>query len=383
MNIHICLISNQLLANYIPILMLKPDHVCLISTESMKRSRMTQRFEKMLDAKKIPYETYENMPSVNMPQIHEYALEVIDKIQTKHPNASLILNITGGTKLMSQGFSDIMMAEDAQFIYTDTQHNNLEYLPASDKKAPDPLKSVLKIADYLQANGANYKQALSEKQDWLQTINQRKKITKEIAQQAEPLAAFLGAINRVANEAFSTGTLTQKLNNSPRGLWRTMLQRYHDAGLIDWQGDTQITFKTDDAARYLGGVWLEEYVYHIAADAKPDDVQSSVKISWEKSKSTHNELDVLLVHNNRMLVIECKTMRFGREGNEQKDADVLYKIDSLGDTLKGLYGEMWLVSAREPNNEMLDRAKDRHITIIAPHELKTLRNKIQQWMSKK
>ena len=94
MNIHICLISKQLLANYIPILMLKPDHVCLISTESMKKNGITQRFEKMLDTKNISYKTYEDMPSVNMPKIHEYALEIIDKIQTKHPDASLVLNIT-------------------------------------------------------------------------------------------------------------------------------------------------------------------------------------------------------------------------------------------------------------------------------------------------
>ncbi len=98
----------------------------------------------------------------------------------------------------------------------------------------------------------------------------------------------------------------------------------------------------------------------------------------DHSRKTHNELDLVLVHNNRMLIIECKTMRFGN--NQQKDSDVLYKIDSLGDDLKGLYGELWLVSAREPSDNMRDRAKDRRINIIAPAELKNFRSRLQQWM---
>jgi hypothetical protein len=380
MNIHICLISKQLLPNYIPLLMLKPDHVCIVSTALMQNNGMTKRFIKMLKAKEISYETYTDMPSVNMPAIYDYALEVSSNLQENHPNATIILNITGGTKLMSQGFAEVM-SDDARFIYTDTQHNKLEYIPA--KQAPDTLAGVLTIPDYLMANGAYYHHALSEDAEWLATANNRKAVTKYIGQQAEALDSLLGVINYLANSALSEDGKTlehpeQYLRESPRGIWKTTLQRYHDAALIHWNGNKTITFTSAENTRYLGGIWLEEYVYHIAADEKPDDVQSSVKISWEKSSSTHNELDVLLVHNNRMLVIECKTMRFGLQ--QQKDTDVLYKIDSLGDDLGGLYGKIWLVSAREPTKNMLDRAKDRHIDIISPLALKNLRQTIQQWM---
>lgn len=384
MNIHICLVSNQLLANYIPILMLKPDHICLVSTASMEKSGMTRRFIAMLKEKDISHESYTDMPSTNMPTIHDYALEVSSSIQEKYPEASIILNITGGTKLMSQGFADVM-DEDAQFIYTDTQHNKLEYLPASHKTPPQSLKGVLTIADYLHANGARYHQALSQQQEWLNTVKQRKAMSKYLAQHSGELGSFLGVMNALANEALSEDgktleTAQQSLRHQPQGSWKTALQRYHDANLIQWDGHRNIIFQTADTARYIGGIWLEEYVYHIAYDEKPDDVQSSVRISWEKSKKAHNELDVLMVHNNRMLVIECKTMRFGRHDQAQKDADVLYKIDSLGDDLKGLYGNIWLVSAREPTPQMCDRAKDRRITLITPTELKGLRQKIQQWM---
>jgi len=39
---------------------------------------------------------------------------------------------------------------------------------------------------------------------------------------------------------------------------------------------------------------------------------------------------------NELLFLECKTLRHGREG--AKDADLLYKADSLGHDVRGLFG---------------------------------------------
>ena len=383
MNIHICLVSQQLLANYIPVLMQKPDAVCLISSASMEATGLTARFKAMLDALEIPNCTYDDMPSTNMESIYDYALEISEKIKQQYSNANLTLNITGGTKLMSQGFTEVM-SNDAQLIYTDTQHNRLEYIGEKTRKSSIPLPSVLKIKDYLKAYGANYKQSLSDDSQWQQEILQRKAVTKYLGQQAEALDGLIGSINYLVNQAISDNSKvlekpTQYLNTTPRGEWKTALQKMQQSGLLSWDGQTEIRFSDIESARYLGGVWLEEYVYHLAKDEQPEDVRSGVKVSWDSSKKTHNELDVVLVHNNRMLIIECKTMRFGG-GYQQKDSDVLYKIDSLGDDLKGLYGGLWLVSARTPTDNMIDRAKDRRIKIINPSDLKKLRSHFQQWM---
>ena len=382
MKIHICLVSQQLLANYIPVLFDKPEMVCLISTVSMEKNGMKARFISMLDRLDIQYTTYDNMPSTDMQSIYEYALETSESIQEKHPNAELILNITGGTKLMSQGFSEVMNG-DAKLIYTDTQHHRLEYIGAKNNKPPRTLPSVLGIQDYLKAYGANYKQSLSDQNDWQEKILQRKNLTKYLGQNAESLSNLIGNINYLVSKALSdNGNEIEKpvqyLNKHPLGDWHIALQKMQQSRLLEWDKDTEIRFIDVEAARYLGGIWLEEYVYHIAKDEQPQEVSSGVKVSWDHSRKTHNELDLVLVHNNRMLIIECKTMRFGN--NQQKDSDVLYKIDSLGDDLKGLYGELWLVSAREPSDNMRDRAKDRRINIIAPAELKNFRSRLQQWM---
>lgn len=380
MNIHICLVSAQLLANYIPIRMEQPDQVHLVSSAEMQRNGMTARFQRMLEAQSIKTLVHYDMPDSFVAAIHEYALELQETIKILAPAASITLNITGGNKLMMLGMLEIFRSDVQRIIYTDTANNVIECL---HDHTNEPLQSVLAIPEYLLAYGASYRQAASDDQAWQIRIGQRKSATKYLAVHAKELAGLIGALNALANRALSdNGEVLeipqQEFNDHPSGLWREALYKLANAKVFTWDGSKTIIFTDAEATRYVGGLWLEEYVYHIARDAQADDVRNSVEITWDHSKNTRNELDVLLTHNNRMLVIECKTLRLGRDF--QKDTDILYKIDSLGDDLKGLFGKTWLVSAREPTIEMLDRAKDRGIRILSPSHLKSLRQEILQWM---
>ena len=381
MKIHICLISAQLLANFIPVIMDKPELVCIISTKTMEKSGITQRFITMLEYYEIKYRIYDNMPSSNMPNIYEYALETSADIQERYPQAKLILNITGGTKLMSFGFAELM-STDAQLIYTDTAYNRLEYIDNKNKIPPSPLEDVLTIKDYLKAYGANYKQALSEKEDWQIRIQQRKALTKYLGQHAKELESFIGVLNGLVHAAISNnGDLVEPIQffyREPNKIAKEALKLCQSNGLLKWDGKKAVEFLDIEKTRYLSGIWLEEYVYHIAKDEAPKDIQSGVKISWDKSQKTHNELDLVLTHRNRILIIECKTCKLGDK--QQKDSSILYKADSLGSDLKGLFGTLWVVSARQPDSYMLDRAKDRTVLLKTPKDLKNLRADFRQWM---
>ena len=380
MHIHICLVSAQLLANYIPIKMDKPDKVHLVSSIEMQRNGMTERFQRMLQAQQIEVIIHQDMPDSSIATIHEYALELQEKIKTNTSATNITLNITGGNKLMMLGILEIFRPDVQRIIYTDTANNVIECL---HNNTNEPLLSVLEIPEYLLAYGATYRKAASDDQEWLIRIEHRKIATKYLATHASKLADLIGALNALANQALSSDGKTlevaqQQFKHPPNGKWYEALQQLVKHKVFEWDGSKSITFTDVESTRYVGGIWLEEYVYHVARDAQPYDVRNGVEITWSNSKNTRNELDVLLTHNNRMLVIECKTLRLGRDS--QKDTDILYKIDSLGDDLKGLFGETWLISAREPTIEMLDRAKDRRIRIISPSHLKDLRQEILKWM---
>jgi hypothetical protein len=380
MHIHICLVSAQLLANYIPIRMDKPDQVHLVSSAAMQRNGMTARFQRMLQAQQIETIIHHDMPDSFIAAIHEYALELQETIKATATDAQITLNITGGNKLMMLGMLEIFRPDVQRIIYTDTANNVIECLHDNTN---EPLEAVLAIPEYLLAYGATYRKAASDDQAWQIRIGQRKPSTKYLALHAQELAGLIGTLNFLANNALSDNgevlvTPQQQLNDHPGGQWREALRKLAETQVFAWDGSKTITFGDAESARYVGGIWLEEYVYHIARDAQPDDVRTSVEITWDNSKNTRNELDVLITHNNRMLVIECKTLRLGRDF--QKDSDILYKIDSLGADLKGLFGQTWLISAREPTSDMLDRASDRSIRILSPSQIKGLRQEILRWM---
>ncbi|MBK8455498.1 MAG: DUF1887 family CARF protein [Thiofilum sp.] len=382
MNIHICLVSDQLLANYIPVLMAKPDQVHLVSSIYVTKKGLTDRFERLLRQQGFVVVRHEAMPDATIAAIRDYANALWHTINEKLPNAQITLNITGGNKLMVLGMSEVFNGAVEKVIYTDTLHHCIENLHDQSKES---LLSVLDIKQYLQAYGIKYLSAESDKTDWLEKVLARKTITKYLAEQSPVLDSFIGILNYLAQQALAKdkhdlmlSQPLQCLDRTPNKLWREALLKLQNASLLLWDGDKEITFLDMERTRYLGGIWLEEYVYFIARDAAPEHVAGGVKINWDTSRQSTNELDVILVHRNRMLVIECKTLKFGN--NEQKESDMVYKISDLGDELRGLFGKTWLVSAREPNDVIKERAKSRSLEIIAAGDLRNLRQKVLQWM---
>jgi len=68
---------------------------------------------------------------------------------------------------------------------------------------------------------------------------------------------------------------------------------------------------------------------------------------------------------------------------KESDSQIAYKIDSLGRQARGLFGETWLLSAREPIDRLLDRARRARIRIVGPAELPRLRSAVGLWMKQK
>lgn len=381
MNLQICLISDQLLANYIPVMMHRPDQVHLVSSDFVKSKGLTARFQRMLEQQGFTVVNHDGMPDSDMPSIRAFAQHLAQVIQQQSPNAEITLNITGGNKLMTLGMWE-EFGEGVQVIYTDTQHQCIEHL---HEQRTEPLASVLDVPHYLQAQGVRFVHALSDQTVWQEGVKARKTVSKFLAEHAEQLGDFVGMMNYLAysavdernREAFLAAP-KQVTRERLRPLERKALSAFQDAGLIQWDGEREVIFNDVESARYLNGIWLEEFAYLSAVEAGAEHVACSVKINWDKSRQTDNELDLILVHRNRMLVIECKTLRLGM--NNQKDSDMVYKISDLGDELRGLFGKTWLVSAREPDAVLVERAKSRQLTIIAASNLKSLRSNIRAWM---
>ncbi len=385
--VHICLISGHLIPNLIPLLEERPEIVQLVVTEGMKAQSL--RFKKILEQNSFQViEPDHECPDTGLSRILEKALELATQLDEKYPGYRIVLNATGGTKLMALGFVQVFRdISSAEIIYTDTEHSRIEFL-GKPPKEPRAMTDVLTVPLYLATYGFTVRSCASDDRGWLAQAGRRKALSKWLAAQTSNLGDFLGALNRLAIGALDgTGeTLkeaTQRFNEAPRGKWRGAMQEIAKSnyGLVDWDGAATITFLEADAARYLGGIWLEEYTWHIVCDTKPHDVRCSLKGTWDGGEKAHkpeNEFDLVATYRNCLLVVECKTLKFGRD--ESKDQDILYKLDALGNKARGLFGATWLISARILTDNARSRAKSQKIEVIEAHELPRLREKVLAWM---
>ncbi|MBK1692601.1 Card1-like endonuclease domain-containing protein [Ectothiorhodospira mobilis] len=377
--LHIQLVSNQLAGNLIPALMERPEYAALIVTPDM--AAKARQLRELEEEAGIVVRTFENAPDADLPRLHEFALDVLDGLPAVD---ELVLNLTGGNKLMALGFLEILRDTVHRRIYTDTAHGRLEHLPVGSERAdpPTPLGHVLDVPISLRAQGFRYRSAVSAGEDWWRAAGERKQVAKKLAEVARDHGDFLGALNRVASRALDReGRLVaheQAFDTPPRGRWAQNLRWLCDEGLLDWEeGAAAVTFLDEAHARFLNGGWLEEYVYHRLRDEGIDDVALGVEGTWDGTDGARNELDVVAVHANRLLVVECKTARHGRD--DALDDQQLYKLDSIGDTLRGFFGSSWMVSARTPTQSMGERARQHRIRLIGPDELPRLRAIVREW----
>ena len=383
---HICIISDRLIPNLIPILMERPQRVLLVASNSMISKGIARRMQNILRDKDVSVSVRGGLPSSNLQQITQFAINILAEDQEKYPHQKLVLNITGGNKLMTIAFMKAMSADVERIIYTDTQHNVLEQLPQRD--APEhagqsPLQGVLDVPLYLAAQGMSLRKSLSDDSGWRQRANQRKALTKYLGKQAKNIGDFIGQLNYLCNKALDKqGRLleepVQHFNRKPGGKWLEAIQKITAFGVIEWDGDRTLKFLDVESTRYLGGVWLEEFAWHQARDLQPDDVRMSAEGIWEDTRRGRNELDVVIVHNNRLLLIECKTLRIGRD--DQVDDHMLYKLDSVGDDVKGLFGGVILLTARKPTDAVNDRARHHKIQVVGADRFFSFQKDLLQWM---
>lgn len=388
MKIHIAMVSEQTLANLIPALMDRPDKLVLVCTEGMAKRGLDRRLATLLQREAIAVEIKPNAPDVGFKQIQDYALELAGEIEGMHPGAETTLNATGATKLMALGFVDVFRGLASRILYTDTAHRRIEFLPDANGKVidPQPMTDVLDVPIYLAAQGFRFGSAVSDDMEWRQRAANRKATCKYLGRHAAEIQDFIGVINALANQALEKipGTDEERLSKprqplrqAPWGEWAKALGELARAGLIDWRdGQAEIEFPDVEAARFLRGGWLEEYAWHIVKDERAFDTRMGVKGTWGATQTSTNEFDVLACHGNQLLFIECKTLRF-HEGN---DNDLAYKVDSLSQDARGLFGETWLLAAREPTPVLTARAAQARIRIIGPQQLPGLRGIVQQWM---
>lgn len=376
-SLHVCIATGQNLANLIPAIQLQASEVAILETPEMRASAENLKAalkSRGIAAKRLPFD--DSTPEAIVNSAQQVALELGEQ--------PLVFNASGGHKLMTLALTDELRdlaGDNLHLLYCETRHDRLDWLKPTP--AMEDMTDVLKLEDVLFAQGYRIQTRGDRDVQWMADADSRASLTRTLGDGADKLARFFGTLNSLADKALNEpeGPFRprQEFTYTPGGNNADLLRDAQKLGLLAWDNDTEIVFAHADAARYFRGGWLEEYVWLKLRGLKPAEAAINLKIETVGAK-TDNELDAAIVHRNRLLIVECKTKRFGRDAG--KDSDHIYKLAQLARQVGGLMGRGLLLSARPVDENLRKRARDNQVDLLAAEEVKNLVDYLKNWMGK-
>jgi len=294
-------IPNVLFINELP----KMDKYIFISTEEMKKNN---KFNMIINACKIQQDiAVEKI-------VEEDNLDNISKILSQitfQDDDEIILNLTGGTKIMSISTYNFFKKMEATIYYLPIGKNEYLKIFPSSKKKHYSLNYRINVIDYLTAYGIEIKNKNTNK------LFAPKEQTENIFKK------YLN--NEIDPHTFSE--IKQLRNNNRLKNGKTISVEESHKPYLKNLGFKNIVCWTKDLVDYLTGGWFEEYTYTLIKDyGKLDNNYIAINLNITKN-GAQNELDVVFIYENAIYIIECKTSL--KEGNEDFLNETLYKISAL------------------------------------------------------
>lgn len=369
---HLILVSAQPIPNITPMLddAVKPKKVVmLVSPDMRERARA---LENIFKPRGIGVESYTLEDPWNVRQVSDKILDIL----CHYPDGGIALNATGGTKLMSIAAYEAFRSAEAPIYYVHPKYDQLLWL--SPKQPPHELAGRLRLKDYLMAYGADQVDISVGMQSVPLAIQE---LTHQLLSAIDRYADELGTLNYLANQADNPRLSAEiAYNDRTRPLLWELLALFEKAGICRLE-ERLICFTSEQARFTANGGWLEMHVYAACTQMRKkcdiQDVACNIMIQRHPSGKTavKNEIDIGLIRANRLHLIECKTKHV------EKNADMLYKLDSLRDLIGGLQGRAMLISFNNLDKASRARARELNISLCCHSDLKHLQQHLTHWLT--
>lgn len=366
--IHVCIATGQNAANLIPLKQLQAVDVLILQTPAMRDAAIHLETALRQSGRQIRRQDFDDSSPA---AIETSAHQVADQLDGRH----VVLHATGGTKLMVLALREALRLLETgsgklDIVYADTHRQQLDWL-GSDPRT-EAMADVLDLRDMLLVQG--YRITSDTRPSAVQSrATARAALTREMGDNAALYAKFFSVLAGMGCSA-AEGNLVQNFDFAPGGINAKLLNQAAACGLLTWDGNEQLSFTDQGAAKYFAGGWLEEFVFlKLSGLAKPDRYGCNVEVISTKGQGVPNEIDAMLLHRNCALLIECKT------GQQKKAQDALYKLAQLRNKLGGSVAKALYLSAQSVDDEVRKRAKEYEITILAADEVVQLVKQLKAW----
>lgn len=366
--LHLSIATGQQLPNAVPILLTRWERVVIFASPRMRGSAIRLAAFVNDEAKrlKLPDDSgnalrYALPDSGDLAELRDAVQKAIVDLRVSYPRHQLVLNITGGLKLMTLAFADALRGQ-AHILYCDAERGVLEVVEPPGQ-SPQPIENKLDFHTYQRVQGFRVVRGGSPNPELEKSLRERESLTAKLALQL-PKVELLKAVlkdgadapkHRKETEFFSLmavvhGMASNAVESSRNGdfvnTWhallrdgtridpngRTLLKELSKAGLLargtDVNAAKSITlcFSDVNAAIYLSGGYLEEFaaLSALRAHIPPENLGLNAHLDPLKPKENRksdelNEIDVGVVWKARMLIIECKAGRAFAESKKAQD----------------------------------------------------------------
>ncbi|MGD0959526.1 MAG: DUF1887 family CARF protein [Methylomonas sp.] len=302
----------------------------------------------------------------------------IDKLIHPYPPDGIVLNATGGTKLMSIAAYEAFYTQSKPVFYVHPERDCIIWL--NSELPPRDLENRLTIKDYLGAYGA-------AKVDY-QTHGVPTKIkalTGVLIANIEKYHKALGVLNFLAMRA--RDTLQAKIDDKQREYpaLHELISLFYEAGLCRVDADV-LSFPDEDKRFMVNGGWLEQHCYSICRKLRNrldiQDVACNIDLERPQgAQSVPNEIDLAVLAENRLFLLECKTKYFNEQSKKNSEtAKALYQLNTLRTLYGGSQARAMLVSYRKLDASVLHRASDLKIEVCHYIGLKRLEHVLLTWL---
>lgn len=367
-SVHVCFATGQPDANLLPVLQQttkKLEKVIMLATPSMAKN--AQWFQEAL-RDKVKVELVSLQSDLHVNEIYDVLLKILPEYEGR-----VIVNITGGTKLMAISTFSVCASLGVPFFYSDLQSFKQYYFEEFPLKLDSPhseetigseimetrryLNIFLKARGFEPINIQEWHAFSSEEKEYADFLMRR--CSDERRKQ---LMSGIKLLNKAAAEVYNDKSsleasieLTDELN------W--FLDEITKYGWVKYEKKPselmgRLKFANKEIARFLAGRWFEQYC---AQAIKELGLQIKIFHGEVDKEGVPNELDAIFLYKGKLHLIEVKTANLK---NNPKAQDALNKLNSLGHRLGGYSAKTCLISLEKISTSTKKRAGDYKITCI-------------------
>jgi len=365
------LLSEQHIPNLQSVKMIIPDRIVFVETEYVKQNNIRKHFIDTLSISGIsPTEGFDHI-TVNDENSFNETKKRLETIKEHCKHDDIVVNITGGTKIMALATFEVFKDVAKSIIYKPlrekyfidvlndakievTKNINIrEFLRGYGFEVycntnPDKYNQkemLYPLATYIAANISNRDiQGFLGKIKYLEIV--KKPRNELVIEESDKVF-----INDITLKKFMIGQLG--MNNGSEN---------HLHGIIK-----------PDVMKFLTGGWLEIFFFALFSKYSEElginDIIMNANIIKAGERNVRNEADILFMKNDMLFMVECKT---GKQEHDEKATGTLYKIEAVTKMLGANKVKSILVSTSEniqysetdTKKHLLSRAKTYNCSII-------------------